>query len=203
MTRSNSAMPSTDPTCAGPAGGPGSGHPEADAFIEFWRRAGASAWFTKNADFDADLRGRFLDLHWSVARREREQWLDSAYGGLALIMLLDQFPRNAFRGTAHMYATDPLARRYARAAIAAGAVIAVDEVLRPFLFLPFMHSESLHDQHYSLELYRAHCPQNLEFALEHCDIIERFGRFPHRNPELGRSTTPAEQRFLESGGFAG
>ncbi|MBV6305888.1 DUF924 family protein [Candidimonas humi] len=203
MTRSNPAVSITDPPASNPAGQAGSAHPEADAFLEFWRRAGAAAWFTKNPDFDAALRERFMDSHWSVARREREAWLDSAYGGLALVMLLDQFPRNAFRGTAHMYATDPLARRYARASIAAGAVAAVDEVLRPFLFLPFMHSESMHDQHYSLELYRAYCPQNLEFALEHCDIIERFGRFPHRNPELGRSTTPAEQRYLESGGFSG
>ncbi|OWT57588.1 DUF924 family protein [Candidimonas nitroreducens] len=203
MTRSKPAVSAKNPPASSQAGLSGSGHPEADGFIEFWRYAGPAAWFTKNSDFDATLRERFLDLHWSVARCEREQWLDSAYGGLALVLLLDQFPRNAFRGTGHMYATDPLARRYARAAIVAGAVPAVDADLRPFLFLPFMHSELLHDQHYSLELYRAHCPQNLDFALEHCDIIDKFGRFPHRNRELGRSTTPAEQRYLESGGFAG
>lgn len=199
MTRSNTAIPTTSRFAAGA----GPRHPEADALVEFWRKAGPAAWFAKNPDFDAALSTGFLELHWAVARREREQWLDDPYGGLALVLLLDQFPRNAFRGTAHMYATDPLARRYARAAIDAGAIAQVEDALRSFLFLPFMHSEAMHDQHYSLELYGRYCPRNLAYARDHCEIIERFGRFPHRNAELGRSTTPAEQKFLDAGGFSG
>ncbi|HWK71969.1 MAG TPA: DUF924 family protein [Burkholderiaceae bacterium] len=176
---------------------------EADALIDFWNQAGPAAWFTKNPDFDAALRRRFSDAHFAAARRDLDHWLDDAAAGLALVLLLDQFPRNAFRGTAHMYATDGLARHCARRAIAAGHLEQADEPLALFLCVPFIHSEDIEDQRYGLELYRRHSPSNIRFAQEHHDIIARFGRFPHRNPELGRISTPEELRFLSEGGFAG
>src|SRR5690606_27359729 len=100
-------------------------------------------------------------------------------------------------------ATDSLARHYARQAIAAGHMDQVAEPLALFFCVPFIHSEDIADQRYGLELYRKYSPANIAFAQDHHDIIERFGRFPHRNPELGRASTPEELRFLEEGGFAG
>jgi uncharacterized protein (DUF924 family) len=176
---------------------------EAHAVVDFWRDAGPKAWFSKDPSFDRAFRSRFSDLHYAVARRERDHWLSDSYACLTLILLLDQFPRNAFRGTGHMYATDSLARCYARAAVNFKHVKHLEAALRPFVFLPFMHSENLEDQHYCVDLYRNYAPENLRHALEHCEIIERFGRFPHRNVQLGRASTPEEQRFLDDGGFAG
>jgi uncharacterized protein (DUF924 family) len=172
--------------------------------VGFWREAGDKGlWFAKDAAFDAVFRERFWHLHFAAARRELEDWADSAHGLLALLVLLDQFPRNAFRGTAHMYATDPLARHYARQAIARDAPAQVEAPLRLFFCLPFTHSEDLGDQDLSVQLYERHAPANVAHAHEHRDVIARFGRFPHRNPMLGRETTPEERAFLEAGGFAG
>lgn len=176
---------------------------EADALVEFWNLAGPAAWFAKNPDFDAAFHKQFYEAHFAAARRELEHWLDDAVANLALVLLLDQFPRNAFRGTAHMYATDGLARHYARQAIKAGRLEQVDAALALFICVPFIHSEDMADQRYGLELYGQHSPSNIRFAQDHHDIIARFGRFPHRNPELGRSSTPEELRFLTEGGFAG
>ncbi|MER9078821.1 DUF924 family protein [Mesorhizobium sp. M0895] len=169
----------------------------------FWRHAGEDAWFEKNDAFDADFRTRFLDLHFAAARRECDGWSEHAEGSLALMILLDQFPRNCFRGTGHMYATDPLARHFAGKAIAAGHNLALDEELRVFLYLPYEHSEDLADQLKSMELTAAKAPSYLKYTVEHRDIIQRFGRFPHRNRMLGRETTPDEQMFLDGGGFSG
>ncbi|MFB9979531.1 DUF924 family protein [Mesorhizobium kowhaii] len=170
---------------------------------KFWRDAGEDAWFEKNEAFDADFRNRFLDLHYAAARRECDDWSAHAEGSLALMILLDQFPRNCFRATGHMYATDPLARYFAAKAIAAGHDLALDEDVRVFLYLPYEHSELLADQHISVELTRARAEPYLKYAVEHRDIIENFGRFPHRNRMLGRETTPHEQGFLDGGGFSG
>ncbi|WP_140719682.1 DUF924 family protein [Pseudomonas sp. Hp2] len=171
---------------------------------EFWERAGPERWFSKNESFDANFRQHFLELHHAAARRECEHWMDSADGALALMILLDQFPRNCFRGGAHAYATDGLARHYARRAIEAGYDYEVAPSLRMFFYLPFEHSEDPADQARSVELHRALPGEGAaEWALLHRDIIARFGRFPHRNAALGRDTTPEEQRFLDEGGFAG
>ncbi|USQ49457.1 DUF924 family protein [Serratia marcescens] len=102
----------------------------------FWRDAGAEQWFRQDPRFDQRFRARFLGLHLAAARRERDDWLKTPESALALMILLDQFPRNAFRNTAHMYATDPLARRFARIAIAANYMQAVEPSLRLFFFLP-------------------------------------------------------------------
>ena len=173
------------------------------AVTAFWRDAGEDAWFEKNEAFDADFRGRFLDLHFAAARRECDGWSEHAEGSLALMILLDQFPRNCFRGTGHMYATDPLARYFAGKAIAAGHDLLLEHDLRVFLYLPYEHSELLADQERSVDLTAAKAPDDLKYALEHRDIIQRFGRFPHRNRMLGRETTPEEQAFLDGGGFSG
>jgi uncharacterized protein (DUF924 family) len=171
--------------------------------LAFWRQAGPQRWFSKDAAFDAAFRDRFLAAHESAARGEFAHWAESADGALALLILLDQFPRNAFRGTARMFATDELSRDVARRAVAAGFHVTGDPALRSFLHMPFTHSEALADQDLCVELARRIDEDSLRWAVIHRDIIARFGRFPHRNALLGRSTTEAEQTFLDEGGFAG
>ena len=177
--------------------------PRALSVTVFWRDAGEDAWFEKNDAFDADFRNRFLDLHYAAARRECDDWNTHAEGSLALMILLDQFPRNCFRGTGHMCATDPLARYFADKAIAAGQDLELEELVRVFVYLPFEHSESLADQQRSVELTTARAPDYVKYAEEHLAIIRRFGRFPHRNRMLGRETTAEEKTFLDGGGFSG
>ena len=130
-------------------------------------------------------------------------WEQNAEGALALLLLLDQFPRNMFRGDARSYATDPLARAIASRAILNGFDGAYPD-LRTFFYLPFEHSENLADQERCIALNKATGDADgLKWAEIHADIIRRFGRFPHRNAVLGRVTTPEEQKFLDDGGFAG
>lgn len=183
---------------------PSNPHKHIDAVCEFWESAGPERWFARNESFDAQFRQRFLELHQAAARRECEHWIEHADGALALLILLDQFPRNGFRGSAHAYATDGLARHYARRALQAGHDRAVAPALRMFFYLPFEHSEDAADQARSVELHRTLPGADAaEWALLHQQVIARFGRFPHRNAVLGRDTTPEEQRFLDEGGFAG
>lgn len=171
--------------------------------VGFWKQAGPERWFEKNRDFDTEFRNRFLDAHMAAARRELDSWGETAEGALALMVLLDQFPRNCFRDTGHMYATDALARRFAQAAIEAGHDKAVPLELRVFFYLPLMHSEDLADQEECLRHCEALGEEILRHAADHRDIVARFGRFPHRNPILGRETTAEEHAFLKAGGFAG
>ncbi|QXH65358.1 DUF924 family protein [Pseudomonas asgharzadehiana] len=171
--------------------------------IDFWKNAGPKRWFAKDDAFDARFRDTFYSTHLQAARRELESWLGSAEGALALLILLDQYPRNAFRGTAHMFATDPLARLYAHRMVGAGLDQQIEPSLRAFCYLPFEHSESPSDQQRSLELNRHLDKNTYHWAKEHANIIERFARFPHRNEVLARVSTPAEQAFLAAGGFAG
>lgn len=175
----------------------------AQEVIDFWRQAGPARWFARDDAFDDAFRTRFLDLHMAAAGRQLDQWMENAEGALALMLLLDQFPRNCFRGTAHMYATDPLALYFAEQAMERRLDLMLDAELRMFLYLPFEHSEDSDHQRRAVELFQPLGGEGLEYALVHQDIIARFGRFPHRNPMLGRETTPAEQAFLDGGGFAG
>jgi uncharacterized protein (DUF924 family) len=171
--------------------------------VEFWREAGPSLWFAKDKAFDRRFRERLLSTHEAAARGDLDGWLASPTGALALILLLDQFPRNAFRGTPRMYATDAKARAMAATAIDAGHDRAVLKDLRLFLYLPFGHSEAPADQERSVALAQALGEPDLSHAKRHRDIIRRFGRFPHRNPILGRVMTAEEQRYLDEGGYAG
>lgn len=171
--------------------------------VSFWRAATIDKWFAKDAEFDGACRGQFLPLHMEVAARQHDEWLTTAEGALGLILLVDQIPRNVFRGTGHMYATDSLARHYARSARAAGFMRQAELELRVFFLLPFAHSESLVDQDMSVAMSTSMGQPYVRHAERHRDIIRRFGRFPHRNPILGRETTPQEAAFLKAGGFAG
>jgi uncharacterized protein (DUF924 family) len=135
---------------------------------------------------------------------ELASWEMSDDGALALVIVLDQFPRNMFRGSAETYASDALARDVVQRAIDRGVDTRIDPTLREFLYLPFMHSEELADQIRCIALSRqAGLTESAKWAEHHAEIIRRFGRFPHRNGILGRTTTPDEQAFLDEGGFGG
>jgi uncharacterized protein (DUF924 family) len=176
----------------------------ADEIVSFWRAAGPDRWFNKDASFDEEIRQRFLESHEAAAAGKLTDWEQSAQGALALLILLDQFPRNMFRGDARAFATDPLARAIAAGAIVRGFDSQVPAEMRSFFYLPFQHSEDLADQERGIAFYKAIGDvENLKWAELHADIIRRFGRFPHRNAVLGRTTTPQEQAFLDGGGFAG
>ena len=176
---------------------------EARALVDFWREAGFERWFSRDDAFDAQLRERFLPAHEAAARGERDSWLETPEGALALLILLDQLPRNLFRGTPRMYATDGAALLAAERAIALGHDRRTDPGLQVFFYLPHMHSENLADQERCIVLTAGLEDRVTAAAREHRDIVARFGRFPHRNPILGRDTTPEERRFIEEGGFAG
>jgi uncharacterized protein (DUF924 family) len=176
----------------------------ADEIVSFWRAAGAERWFNKDTAFDEEIRQRFLDTYVDAAAGKLSDWEQNAQGALALLILLDQFPRNMFRGEARAFATDPLARAITAGAIIRGFDGQVPPELRTFFYLPFEHSEDLADQERGIAIFKAiGDDENLKWAELHADIIRRFGRFPHRNDILGRTTTPEEQAFLDGGGFAG
>ena len=169
--------------------------------VAFWREAGMGKWFRGGAAFDAECRARWLDAHFAAARREFEHWLDTAEGALALLILLDQIPRNVFRGSGHAFATDGLARRYALQAVEAGLDARMPADLRLFAYLPFEHAEDLADQDRAVALIGALGNAELDrYARAHREVITRFGRFPHRNAALGRTSTPDEQAWLDAGG---
>lgn len=165
-------------------------------------------WFTKDEAFDAHLRDEYLADHRAIVAEEREHWLVDPRGRLAYVIVLDQFSRNMFRGTAAMFATDPQALRAAKGGIVKGADRALQPAERQFLYMPFMHSEALADQKRCIELFtglrdesegkvRDMAEYSLRYSVQHHDIIERFGRFPHRNAILERPSTPEETKFLE------
>ena len=181
----------------------GEAHVAPADILAFWRDAGPSRWYTPDDVFDAEVCQRFLSLWQSAAAGGLSWWETSDDGALALVIVLDQFPRNMFRGDARTYASDRLAREVAHRAIDRGADARIDPVLREFLYLPLMHSERLADQLRCIELSReAGLAESAKWAEHHADIIRRFGRFPHRNRLLGRATTPDEQAFLDEGGFS-
>jgi len=167
----------------------------------FWREAGYAKWFNGGAAFDAQCRAELGELHMAAARRECDNWMDSPEGAAALLILLDQIPRNIFRGSGHAFATDPLALLHARHAVDTGLDREVAQDLRAFVYMPFEHSEGLEDQHRAVALFEAMGDaQYLGYARAHLEVIERFGRFPHRNHALGRTSTADEQAWLDAGG---
>ena len=171
--------------------------------IGFWQDAGPSTWYRKDEAFDRLFRDRFLQTHEAAARGELDVWMEEPAGALALCILLDQFPRNAFRGSARMFASDAKAREIAREALDRQFLTQVDGELRQFFIMPFMHSEDMVDQDLCVRLAKDLPTDTLRYAVQHQEIIQRFGRFTHRNAVLGRSTTAEEQTFLDEGGFSG
>lgn len=172
--------------------------------LAFWREAGRERWYKRDDAFDAEVRRRFLAVWQKAAAGELASWETSDDGALALVIVLDQFPRNMFRDTPQAFASDTLARDVARRTIEGGTDRRIDPILLQFLYLPFMHSEHLADQLHCVALFQnTDNAENLKYAREHADIIQRFGRFPHRNRLLNRDTTEEEQAFLDGGGFAG
>jgi uncharacterized protein (DUF924 family) len=166
--------------------------------VSFWQVAGPDRWFKLDPDFDQEIRSRFFALYEAAAAGRLGFWEKRRDGALALLLLLDQFPRNMFRGEARAFATDAMARAVADRALVSGYDQATDPVMRPFFYLPFMHSEALADQDRCVRLYQMlNDAEQLRYALEHRDVIKTFGRFPHRNDALGRATTPAEKDFLD------
>jgi uncharacterized protein (DUF924 family) len=172
--------------------------------LSFWRDAGKDRWWNKNDAFDAEIHDRFMNVWSEAAAGKLAHWQDSDDGALALVIVLDQFPRNMFRNDARTYASDALARDVAKRAVAAGVDARADAELRNFLYMPLMHSEHLPDHEQCIALFeRAGDAEQAKYAHHHAGIIRKFGRFPHRNHLLGRTTTADEQAFLDSGGFSG
>jgi uncharacterized protein (DUF924 family) len=178
--------------------------PTANDVIAFWRTAGQDKWFSQDDAFDAAIRTKFLDLLEAAAAGDLAAWEETPDGALALVIVLDQFPRNLFRGSPRTYATDAAARAVSQRARARGFERRCDSDLAFFLYMPLMHSEALPDQDLCLAFFETQdLPDNLRAARRHRGIIARFGRFPHRNPLLGRATTAEEKAYLDADGFKG
>jgi uncharacterized protein (DUF924 family) len=160
------------------------------------------AWFTKDPEFDRQVRDRFETLHEAAAAGELDGWKEEARSCLALVILLDQFPRNMYRGDPRSYATDSKAQETSEHAVDRAFDRELPEFQRMFVYMPFMHSEDLAHQRRSVELFRRLGGEDdaTGYAVQHMEIIERFGRFPHRNEVLGRRTTPEEAEFLTQPG---
>lgn len=178
--------------------------PAPDDVLAFWREAGPDRWFTKDDGFDAAIRERFADTVEAARRGELDDWADTPAGLLALVIVLDQFPRNLYRDDARAFGSDETGAALARRAHREGLVEHMPADLAVFALVPLMHSERIADQDLCVRAtLRPAWADNFRFAVIHRDVIARFGRFPHRNPVLGRHTTPAERAFLEGGGFGG
>ena len=172
--------------------------------IAFWEEAGPEKWFTKDEAFDAQIRERFLATYEAAAAGELAGWAETAHGTLALLILLDQFPRNLFRGDKRTYATDDMALAIAEDAVADGYHQVFKPPMSRFFILPFTHAEDLAAQERSVALNEELGDEDgLKWARHHRDIVARFGRFPHRNAILGRETTPEEEAFLKENAFRG
>ena len=160
-----------------------------------------SRWFQKDEAFDREVTNRFADLYEEAAAGKLDGWREGAESCLALVICLDQFPRNMFRGDARTHATDTEALDAAKYAIERALNRELPAFQRMFLYMPFMHAENVEDQRRSVELFEGLAaepggPDVVEYAVGHREIVERFGRFPHRNPLLERETTPEEAEFL-------
>ena len=179
-------------------------HATPATIIDFWVQAGSGKWYKRDAALDAEITARFSSTQAAAAAGELTAWENSGEGALALLLLLDQFPRNMFRDSARAFATDADARAIADRAIACGFDASAAPDLRRFFYLPFMHSEALVDQERCIALCRAAGDEEgVKYGVIHRDIIAAFGRFPHRNRVLGREMTQQELTFLSEGGFSG
>lgn len=170
-----------------------------DEIVDFWFDDACKAyWFNSRPTFDRLVQDTLLEHHLKAAAGDFDDWIDDVDGALALCILLDQAPRNCFRGQAQAFATDPKARLVAAHAIREGYDLECVEDERLFIYLPFMHHEDLESQDLAAKLLAERCPkpEAVDAAQKHRDIIVRFGRFPHRNAALGRESTAQEAAFL-------
>lgn len=172
--------------------------------LDFWF-AHEGRWFVKDQKFDAEITRHFRQDYDAARAGKLDAWIGTAQGALALVIMLDQFPRNIFRNDARAWAGDEQALTMAESAIRERLDVELPDAIRRWIYMPFMHSENLQKQEEGLRYFstRQHDAETLRFAELHADIIRRFGRFPHRNEVLGRRSTPEEQSYLDEGGFAG
>ncbi|MEM1252916.1 MAG: DUF924 family protein [Cyanobacteria bacterium P01_H01_bin.21] len=180
------------------------------AVLDFWFGSPAGEyrkqWFRKDPAFDQQIKTQFLDLYWAMVASPPESWLGTAKSSLARIIVLDQFARNMFRGTPQSFAADPLALTTAELAIKRGYDVELLPVERFFLYLPFEHSENLNHQNRCVTYFEnliqdaPDLEHGLDYARRHREVIDRFGRFPHRNETLDRQSTQAELEFLKQPG---
>ncbi|HUF86933.1 MAG TPA: DUF924 family protein [Thermohalobaculum sp.] len=182
--------------------------PDADEVLRFWLdEVRPARWYEVDPELDATILARFEGLWQDAAEGRLDPWLTSPRGALALVIVLDQFPRNMFRGTAEAYRTDRRALRAANEALRRRFDQAVPEPERQFFYLPLMHAEDLPLQERAVRLIALRLPEtgagNLEHARRHREVIRRFGRFPSRNPALGRRDTEAERHYRAGGGYMG
>lgn len=171
---------------------------DAKDVIEFWFKDSAQKWWVKDPDFDELIRNRFSSFMEAASSGELEPWRETAQGRVAEILLLDQFPRNAYRGTERAFATDRLALKRSEEMVALDLIRALPEEQKAFALMPFMHSESRAVHVRARELFERFAPANLDFEIQHKEIIDRFGRYPHRNEILLRKSTPEELSFLKT-----
>ena len=173
--------------------------------LDFWFAAGPEKWFAKSDAFDAEIKRRFGEAHRDASEGRLDAWANEAQGSLALILVLDQFSRNIWRNDHRASAQDAVALGLADEAVRRRFDVETPATARKWFYMPYMHSEELAAQERGLVYFaqRLDDPETMRHAVEHADIIRRFGRFPHRNEVLGRATTPEEQSFLEQGGFKG
>ena len=172
--------------------------------IDFWFvETQPQQWFQVNEEFDEEIRQRFMEGYEAAANGAYDEWQKDADGALALCILLDQMPRNMFRATPKAFATDKQALVVAKFALSKGLDQILSAQKRRFLYLPFEHSENLNDQRRCVELFekiKEDDPVGYDYALRHLVVIEKFGRFPHRNEILGRPNTPEEEEYLAQPG---
>lgn len=176
----------------------------AEAILKFWfEEAKPYQWFRRDREFDKAVARQFSKLYQSAIDGDLDHWADAPQTALARIILLDQFSRNIFRDEPRAFAQDALALRAAEDAVARGHDKSFDAKERAFFYMPFMHCEDLASQERCVELIKERLPDSMNepHAVEHCEIIRKFGRFPHRNKVLGRKSTPEEEEFLKDGGF--
>lgn len=175
---------------------------EPEAVVRYWcETLTAKDWWQSTPDLDEHVFAQFAATHRALSRAVPPEWRAGPEARLAAVIVLDQFPRNMYRASPMAFSTDWIARREARLALEAGADKAVDHSRRHFFYMPFEHSEDLADQELSVALFTAHGDEMyLDYAVRHRDVIARYGRFPHRNPFLGRVSTPQEEAYLAEPG---
>ena len=176
---------------------------EAQDVLDFWyRELTPKQWWKRDDAVDGEITSRFAALYERLAGKVPQVWLASPRGRLAAVIVLDQFPRNMFRGNPRSFATDAKALEIASGTIATGCDVMLSQSERTFLYMPYQHSEEREVQARSVVLFqKLDDLAQLDFALRHKEIIDRFGRFPHRNKVLGRATTPREEEFLKNPGL--